>query len=434
MENTAYPPKNAPLDRSIPPRIVPPVNLQLPPVDIFLLDNGIPVYVNNMGTQDITRIEVVFNAGRPYEQKPLTARATASLIREGTTTASSAEIAERLDFYGSELSYPYYMDTCNLALVTLNKHIHHVMPVFGDMLQNPLFPQPELDHFIQRNRERLLVELRKNDVIAYRQITEMMFGQTHPYGYNSVPDTYSALRLEDVRAHYTETFTSGNCQVFVAGKITSEVLNAINQRLGNAIPQGPPAPHFLPEYAYVPQRQYISRPNSQQTSVRIGRPLFNRHHEDYQGLFILNTILGGYFGSRLMNNIREEKGYTYNIYSTLETMRFDGYFYIATDVANEVLQDTLEQIYQEIAVLQEELIDEEELGMARSYLLGGLLTQIDGPFNNSELVRSMASDLLPFSFFQESVEAVHQITPQELRDLACKYLQKDQLSEVIVGP
>lgn len=424
-------------DRSQAPAIHPVAHLKLPPVHTIYLNNGIPVYISNMGTQEVARIEVVFNAGRPFEHKPIAARAAASLLREGTHTRSSAQIAESLDFYGAELSFPYYLDTCNIALATLNKHLYNVLPVFADMLSNPLFPPSEFDHFVQRNKERLLVELSKNDVIAYREITERIFGKSHPYGYNSFPETYDALRLEDVQEHYKRTFTAGNCWIFVAGNIPPEVLNLINLHLGSGIQPDTADSSAVPIFAAadpVPQKIHIRRPDTLQTAIRIGKRLFHRGHPDYHGFFMLNTLLGGYFGSRLMNNIREEKGYTYNIYSAVETMPTDGYFYIASEVGNEVLEDTLNQIYNEIEALQQEPVDQEELEMAKSYLLGVMLNQIDGPFNHSDLVRSMVCDNLPLSFFEASIEAIHAITPGKIQDLAQQYLRRETLTEVIVGP
>ncbi|MEY4135119.1 MAG: hypothetical protein RL386_1469 [Bacteroidota bacterium] len=443
-------------DRSRPPAIHPVTHLKLPPAATVYLDNNAPVFISTMGTQEVIRIEVVFNAGRPFELKPLAARAAASLLREGTRSMSSAEIAENLDYYGAELSFPYYLDTCNIAIVALNKHLHKVLPVFADLLSNPLFPPSEFDHFVQRNKERLLVELSKNDVIAYREITEKIFGKSHPYGYNSFPETYDALRLEDVKEHYARTFTAGNCFIFAAGNITDEALQLINRHLGPGIRPDPTSPspmvgHPLTDNTAptnlrqqqplsfpvpdpTPQKIHIHRPDTLQTAVRIGKRLFHRGHPDYHGFFILNTLLGGYFGSRLMNNIREEKGYTYNIYSALETMRLDGYFYIASEVGNEVMEDTLEQIYGEIEALRQEPVGREELEMAKSYLLGLMLNQIDGPFNHSDLVRSLVSDDLPLSFFEASVAAIHEITPAKIQDLAQQYLKPETLTEVIAGP
>jgi predicted Zn-dependent peptidase len=178
---------------------------------------------------------------------------------------------------------------------------------------------------------------------------------------------------------------------------------------------------------------HIPHPESVQTAIRIGRRLFSRHHPDYAGFFVLNTILGGYFGSRLMTNIREDKGYTYNIYSSLDVMRHDGAFYIGTEVGNEFVGDTLKQIRLELRSLIENPVSEEELTMVRNYLMGNFLSMVDGPFNVGEVVRTMVGDELPFSFFSELVESVNTIKAETLQRLAEQYLQPEDQWEVVVG-
>ena len=150
-------------------------------------------------------------------------------------------------------------------------------------------------------------------------------------------------------------------------------------------------------------------------------------------MYVLNTILGGYFGSRLMENIREDKGYTYNVYSLLDSMRMDGCFYIGTEVSNDFVDPTIEQIYLELERLIKEPIPEEELTMVRSYLMGYFLTMLDGPFNVAELVKTQIIDGLPDHFFNDLVRKVKQISAEELQTLAQKYFVKDELWEVVVG-
>jgi predicted Zn-dependent peptidase len=151
-------------------------------------------------------------------------------------------------------------------------------------------------------------------------------------------------------------------------------------------------------------------------------------------MFVVNTLLGGYFGSRLMSNVREKKGYTYNIYSAIETMRFDGYFYVSTETGNDVAEDAVKQIFTEIEILQNNLVGKKELELARNYLMGTLLSQMDGPFNTMDLVRSLAADGLTLSFFQDAIRVVQEITPEEIRELAQRYLGRDEMWEVFVGP
>ncbi len=422
------------IKRNRPPRIAPIRAIDTPQVEVLYLDNGVPLYFSDMGTQEVARIEAVFHAGRPYETKPLAAMATASQIREGSRSRTSAEIAEMFDYYGCEFSNPFHMDTANLSLVSMTKHLGEVLPVFGEMLSEPAFPEAELDHFIKRNQQKLLVDLSQNDVVAYRHITEKIFGANHPYGYNSLPEMYASLEVNDLRQHFNRTFTTGNCLLFASGKIGSETIKQINRSLGQAIRRGPAVSPTFPARETAPEKAHISRPKTLQTAIRIGRNLFPRTHPDFPGMFVANAVLGGYFGSRLMSSVREEKGYTYSIYSSLETLCFDGFFYIATETGNDVVQETLDLIYQEIQSLQDRLVSKKELNMAKSYLMGSFLTDVDGPFNTMDLVRSLVSDQLPVSFFQDTVRAVQEVTPEEIRSLSQRYFSKETLWETIVGP
>lgn len=422
------------LDRSQSPDIQQIKNLKLPQPELIHLDSGIPVYMINMGTQDIVKIEVVFNAGRPFEDKKLVARTTAALLKEGTKNYTSAQIAEEVDFYGDTLSIPVNLDTSNVILYSLTKHLDKVLPLLGEVLNSPIFPQPELAAFVNRSKQRLSVDLTRNDVVAYRKITEFIFGEDHPYGYNSAPETYEALTREDLLAHFKNKYVAENCRIFISGKVNDALIKSINRHLGQAILRGKKSvANFQQTYPKAKPVFIPSAEDSVQTAVRIGCHLYNRTHEDYKGMYVLNTILGGYFGSRLMTNIREDKGYTYNIFSTLDSMLFDGCFYVGTEVGNEFVEKTLKEIYLEFDVLQQDLVEEDELKMVQNYLLGNVLTSLDGPFNVADVAKTLIIEGLPLSDFDTLVDAVRNVSAEEIRDLARKHLNKENMWEVIVG-
>ncbi len=421
------------IDRRQPPPIHAIDRLQIPEVREHRLRNGMPLFEIRAGSQEVIKLEVVFHAGRPYEAKPLAARTTAAQIKEGTARRSSAEIDEHFDFYGSSLNAPSSLDTATLSVHTLNRYTDKLLPVLGEVIAEPAFAEKELQAFIQRNRRRLQVDLTKPDVVAYRQITECIFGKDHPYGYNSLPEIYEALERADLIAHHRRLFTAGNGLLFVSGKTSPALIAAIDRYLGAAIPGGEAATAAPEVRVGRPQAMTVPHPDRVQTAIRIGRRLFNRRHPDHHGLYVLNTILGGYFGSRLMANIREDKGYTYNVYSMLDTMLFDGCFYVGTEVGNEFVADTLRQIYHEMEVLQTDLIGEEELAMVRNYLMGSFLTMLDGPFNIADLVKTLVVERTPLSTFHELVETVRTIRPDALRELARKYLRREDMWEVVVG-
>lgn len=420
-------------DRSKAPLIKQVQSVELPVPNKYVLDNGIPVYEINKGTQDIIKIEVVFNAGRPYEAKKLAARATASLIKEGTAQYTSAEISEKVDFYGGTLSTPYNLDTSNIVLYSLNKYLDKLLPLTAELIKYPVFPQDELDTYIQQSKQKLQVDLQKNDVVAYREITEYIFGKEHPYGYNSIPATYSALTRDDLIGHHQNSYTKDNCMIFVSGKSAPDIIDKINMHLGQGIRAGLPAQSTFPLISHKAQQVKIEHPDSLQTAIRIGRRLFNRKHDDFKAMYLVNTILGGYFGSRLMTNIREDKGYTYNIYSSLDTMYRDGCFYIGTEVSNELVEATKEEIYRELDQLQSQPVEKDELEMVRNYLLGNLLTMLDGPFNTAEVIKTIIAEELPNNALEELVEKIKYISPDEIQHIAQKYFKKEDLWEVVVG-
>ena len=410
-----------------------PTDVQLPGYKRYVLDNGIPVYEIHMGTQEVVKLELVFDAGRPFEHKHLVARATASLLREGTAKYTGSEIAELCDFYGCSLSLPFNLDTANVVVYSLSRYLDSILPILLDILENPSFPTAELEAFVQRKQQLLKEDLTKNEVVAYRTITELIFGSEHPYGYNSVEEMYAALQREDLQTHFDRTYTVDNCHIFLSGKTTSAHIKSLNKYIGklsrsgsNVLANFPPLPNGV-------GRHVLARPDTVQTAVRMGRGLFNRQHEDYQGMYVLNALLGGYFGSRLMANIREDKGFTYHVFSQLDVMKFDGYLYIGTEVGNEFAAATCDEIFKELALLRNELVSAEELEMVKNYLIGTYLTMIDGPFQASELVKTIVLEDLQPDFFTQLVQTTRKITAKQLRALANKYLQEEDIWQVSVG-
>ncbi|MEN0049609.1 MAG: pitrilysin family protein [Bacteroidota bacterium] len=420
------------LDRSIAPPIQKIKTVRLPELAHFTLDNGLLVNILDRGTQEVLKLDVVFHAGRPFEQKPLTSRATIGLLKEGTKQHTSAQIAEIMDFYGASLSNPFSLDTSSLILYSLNKHFETLLPLFTEIIAEPIFPEKELQNFVQRSQQRLKVDLSKADVVAYRQITEYIFGAQHPYGYNSNAQSYAKLQQADLYTHFNQNFRCQDCTIFISGKLPENIQQLLNQYLGQLTLNPKKDKPKLPEITNQPSQTKIPL-EGVQSAIRVGKRMPNRKHPDYPGLFILNAILGGYFGSRLMANIREEKGYTYNIYSTLDPMMYDGYFYIGTEVGNEFVGATLKEIYHELKVLQEERITPEELDMVKNYLMGTLLMSLDGAFNAMEVWKALLVEGLDKDYFDNLITIIQDITAEELQTLAQKYFQLDSFWEVIVG-
>ncbi len=419
--------------RKTPPPIFEVTSLTLPLPSVSKLDNGIPVYQTRLGTQEIMKLDIVILSGRPEEHKRLTSRATSRQLREGTASFNSAQIAQQLDFWAGTLKMPVGLDTSNIKLYCMTKHFPKLLPLFAEIIQQPTFPQQELDTFVDNNIQNLTVELTKNDVIAYRTITELAYGADTPYGYNSMPDDYRALTSEDLKQFHRNHYTSDNMMIFLSGYFDDSVLTLLNQYLGQqktvAVKENAP----LSITGLKPEKIRVDNPDTLQAAIRIGRRIGNRKHPDFNGFFVLNTILGGYFGSRLMRNIREKKGFTYNIGSASDTLHRDSFFYISSEIGNEFVDKALVEVYKEMAILQNDLIEDEELAMVRNYLMGNFLNMVDGPFAINDIIRTYTIEDMPLNAFSQFVDTIRTITPTELRDLAQKYLKKEDMFEVVVG-
>ena len=326
------------------------------------------------------------------------------------------------------------MDCPSLVLYTLNKHFSKVLPIVASLLKEPTFPKVELEHYIEQQCRRLEIELSKTEVVAYRAITEQIFGSDHPYGYNSSPALYRDLSRQDIQDHFQSFYHAGNAKIILSGYVTEREIDLLQATLSKLPSKAAAKPKPMQKQPDQQQHLQIDFPEAIQTSVRMGSPLFNRAHPKYSEIYFLNTLLGGFFGSRLMNNIREDKGYTYNIYSSLDCMRYDGCWLISSEVSNEKAQQTYEEIRAEIQALQQDLIEEEELSMVKNYILGVLLSMLDGPLNIAEVVKSILVAEADLSIFEKLVQTTQNISPMEIRSLFQEYLPLDKLYSVSVGP
>jgi len=278
----------------------------------------------------------------------------------------------------------------------------------------------------------LLIESKKVDGVAYRELTAALYGNEHPYGYNSTTELYRALEREQLITHFNHFYHNKNCQIILAGRTAANSVELVNRFLGT-IKTGKVIDKQSVIAPYSEKKLCFNVPDPLQTGIRIGKRWVSRKHPDYAGLNVLNTILGGYFGSRLMRNIREDKGYTYGIFATVDVMLNDTYFYIGTEVSSDLTEATLNEIYKELKILREKPVEKEELERLRNYMLGILLSTLDGPFNVAQVTRALILEGLDKTFFNTIVDTIKHIQPDELQALAQQYLKAEDMYEVIVG-
>ncbi len=408
------------------------------------LSNGIPVYSVNAGTQDLLKIEFLFNAGIWYQPAPLVAGTVNDLVHCGTSKRSAQEIAESIDYYGAFLETEVAHDFANVSVFTLSKYLGKVLPVLEEILKDAVFPSQEILVNLQNKKQKHIVDEQKVQKVARKKLSQLLFGDAHPYGYYVKQEDFDNVNREDLVAFYKQYYTPANCRIIVSGKINESVASALEKHFGNwkgPAGSGEPAAGRWPLASGQPSaivnasagRHIVSKPDALQSAIRIGRILFNKTHPDYLGLTVLNTVLGGYFGSRLMSNIREDKGYTYGIGSAVASFSHAGYFFISTEVGSDVCGKAVDEIYSELERLRKEEVRKEELDLVRNYMLGSFLGDIDGPFHLASAFKAIMVYGLGYDFYERYIHTIRTISPAELMQLAGRYLCPDDMVEIVVG-
>jgi predicted Zn-dependent peptidase len=420
------------LQRQLAPGIQLPEKISLTPAEKISTENEIPILVIRAGSQQVVKIEFVFNAGNIVSDRPLLAAAANDLLDEGTSRHTSSEIAELLDYYGAYFSTENGPDWSTVTLFSLNKFVKETLPHFAEALTDPAYPQKEIDTYSTQGKQRLAVGLSKVDFLARRNFFNALYGDTHPLGRMTKSEDYDALTPELLRSYHTRHYLEGLKTVIISGQPDNSTIETIkNFILQTGFKKAKAA--AVSASGAQPVKKLIEKSDAIQSAIRIGRIMFNRNHPDYFPFTILNTVLGGYFGSRLMSNIREDKGYTYGIGSGIISHIDDGYFFISTEVGAEVREAAIHEIYKELARLREELIPEEELTLVKNYMIGAFQRSIDGPFAQADRHKIITLHQLTPDYYDRYLETIRTVTPADLMMLANKYLEENSMFEIIAG-
>ena len=397
------------------------------------LDNGIPVYLLDVGTQDVVKIELWSNAGSVFGEEGYLAAACAKLMPEGTTSKSAEEIANGFDHYGAHLESKSDKEHLQVALFTMNRFLEPTFDSFVDVVMNANFPEEEVRVYAEKQRQQIQLGLEKVGTLATRAFTANLFGKGHEFGKVVQPNDLSNLQTNQLKAHHQNVFLPRISRIVVSGKIPESLLVKLNAAFGkldvDTVASSPfEFPSDISETAV-----HVEKEGAVQNAIKIGRPMFNRLHEDFIGMQVLSTVLGGYFGSRLMSNIREDKGYTYGIGCSMQSFKDSGYFVISTEVGSGVCSDALKEIYFELDRLCNEPIPEEELNLVKNYIMGVQLKSTDGPFALASKWNSLINFGLDSADHEKRIDEILAMDSGRLQDIANKYLKKEMLLEVVAG-
>ena len=395
----------------------------------YLTPAGVPVYLMRNETSEAVKLELIFDAGSIYAEKPV-AGLTTGMLLAGTAEKTMAEINDMIDDHGGYFNASVSADYAYLNIFGLNESMDQLVPIIEEALYHANFPETELIQLKAERKQNLMVSLEKVSTLAQRGLQEHLFKGT-PYGRINQPDDFDGVTRTDIQAFFETYFKKGLRKINWVGNPSAAQLDRILQCFARWTKEV----KSLPPINYTPsiERIEVKKADAVQTGIRMGKILFDRSHPDYHKMTVVNTILGEYFGSRLMSNIREDKGYTYGIGSYLGENQSNGYFVIATEVGNEFLADTLVQINTEIERMRTELVPQDELSLVQNYLSGQFLRSADGPFAMMDLFSMAEIRGLDYIFYQNALRTIEGITSAEIMETAASHLNSEEMLIVTAG-
>lgn len=410
-------------------------NINIPIPKKINLDNGIETYITNAGTQDIIKIDVTFEAGSWFQEKPLIATVVNKMLIEGTIKQNSQQIAEKLDFYGAFIQSDPTKDFATMTLYTLKKYLPETIRIFEDVIKNPIFPENELRIHLNKKKQQFQVELEKVTIMARREFIDQLFGENHPYGENTMLEDYDQVKRDDIIEFHKKYYHSDNCKIMLSGKVDDSDISLINQYFGKKDWKAKKSATAINyKIIDVPKPEtFVEKENATQSAIRLGKMMVDQNHPDYHKLKVVNTILGGFFGSRLMKSIREEKGYTYGISSVLIPFKNATYLVILSEVGANVAKDAITDILTEVKKLREQLVSHEELSLVKNYMVGNLMRSFDGPFEISSTFKNIIDLNVSTDYFNKTIETLKTISPEDIKSIANNYFHEDSLIKTIAG-
>ncbi|SKC38756.1 M16 family metallopeptidase [Ohtaekwangia koreensis] len=418
------------IDRSIAPAFTRSIDFQLIQPEELVLPNGAKAFFVSGGTQSVIRVELILKAGRWFESTWGASYFSSQLLSKGTSKKSSFEIAQLFDQYGAHFEISPGLDVVSISLYTLAKNLSPTLSLVRELLEDSVFSEKEIAQLKTIYLQNLKVNNEKTSFQASKLFRKKLFGENHPYGKELEAEEVQALTRDQLAEHYT-TFGK-DFTILVSGKIDTISRQNIIDEL-SALPFVAVADKEIKTGTPDTLHERIGKKGSVQSSIRMGTKAIARAHADYASVLFLNHILGGYFGSRLMKNIREEKGLSYGIYSSLHTLQQDNYTVIGADVNNENLDLTFEEIRKELKRLRTELIDEEELEIARNHFIGSLQAEITTPFAHADKIKNIYLFGVQKDYYQNLINSIDSIQREELIAIAAQYFSEDKFIEVAVG-
>lgn len=394
--------------------------------------NGIPLHFIVGETGGACTLEFNFYAGKKYQSHPWLASITSKMLLEGSASKTGTEIGDQIDFLGGYYSIQAGKDATLLSFSFLKEKLQKMLPIIRNILLYPNFEENSINKCKETAIQEFKINMDKVGYLARRKF-DFIFFKDHPYGSLSGLEDMKAIDKYLLMDYYQHYLSPSNMECFATGNFDDSDLALVK--------------HFLSDLPFVfrskQQKMTFQAPvglvekvyheKAVQTGVRMAWEGVMPQKEDAIKLNFALTVLGGYFGSRLMSNIREDKGYTYGIGSYAAGLEDSNYAFISTEVGSDVTEDAIHEIEKEIRLLQTEPMSNEELSLVKNYKMGRLLQGADGLFAMMDIYKSLKVSGLDYKWIETVPEAYQNITSEEVMETARKYLDLDKKVLVLAG-
>lgn len=416
------------------------ISLSCKPSDVFTFSNEVKLHCFQDKDSEIIRLEFLFlNAGSVNQEKFFSSAAASSLITEGCGELSAIEVADKLDYYAAYVERVSERDSTSLVFYFLKKYQQNLLPLIEKIIKQANYNEKEFEVYISKQKQNFEINAQKTSMIAYKEFYRTIFPENHALSLFGEKEDFDKLSTADVKAFYRQFYTSNQSQIILSGNYDEGFVREIERFFGNETwgkdkKNAELTNYFIEKnYANKDFEKTINKKGASQASIRMGCVSLPHSHQDFLPFSIVVCLLGGYFGSRLMMNIREDKGYTYGISANLSSYRYASVLSIASDVKADKAQATIDEVEKEISILQNDLVPLSELSQVKNYLIGECIRNLDGAFDKSDKYSFLTKINCQKDYYKNFIDTIKSITPTQIRDLSQKYLDLNYISKIKVG-
>ncbi len=408
-------------------------NIKFPQIKHLVLDNQVPFIIIPGGVDDVLSLIISFRGGSWVQNKRLVASTTLKMLKHGTQDKTSEQISQIINYHAINYKTSTGDHHNRISLVLLKKHLEPALDLVNDLITNPTFPEHELRINLANRKQDYLIELQEAETVARNLFHKALFGFQHPYGQYALPEDFDQVERDDLIAYHKKVFTTDNLTITAAGNIDDKVISLIDNHL-TTLPRSEKTQ--FTDKPITPDREkyiYQEKPDSLQSAIMIGDRTINYGHPDYLKLFFVIYALGGYFGSRLMTNIREEKGLTYGIWAYTESNIKAAHLTIEASVRKENKDIVIEEIGNEIKKLKQQGLNPQELMTTKNLLMAEIYKLTDGTYGLARYLSYLYATERNEAYITDLVNTIKSINNQTVIETANKYLCFDDFYKVIVG-